>query len=410
MYDLFIKALILGLRIKSASNEKAKKLWQGQQGLVERIEREFTGETQACIWFHCASLGEFEQGRHLIETIKANYPSEKIVLTFFSPSGYEVRKNYPQADNVYYLPFDTKQNAERFIKAINPKLAVFVKYEFWYHYLHALHKKGVQTILISALFQPRHPFFKWYGGLHRKMLHFFDHLFVQDAASAALLKTIGISKLTIAGDTRLDRVLAIAAEQKAIENAALFKGDQKLLVAGSTWAEDERLLHAALPLLPKNIKMLLAPHEIHEAHLKEIENLFSSDVGRLSAPEKLKESRVAIADSMGQLAYMYRYADYVWVGGGFNKTGIHNALEPAVYEKPLFWGPIYDRYQEAKDLIREGAAMSLPTAESLAKQIVQLEKDPMAYKRMQDAAQSYVQQHRGATLLIMEYLTLENVF
>lgn len=410
LYNLSIQLYAAAAAVMALLQHKARLFVQGRKGLLSRIQQDMRSEQRKRIWMHCASLGEFEQGRPLLEQLKASYPDYCIVLTFFSPSGYEVRKNYKGADYIYYLPLDTPGNARKFVTAVAPQLAVFVKYEFWYHYLRQLHSHKIHTIIISTIFQQRHAFFKWYGQLHRKMLGYFNHLFVQTALSVQLLETIGIQHCTLVGDTRLDRALAIAAEQKDIDGIATFKGNNQLIVAGSTWAADEQLLAATLSMLPAGVKLLIAPHEIDEVHIRQIQDLFGRQSCLYDQPEHFAESRVLIVNRIGLLAYLYRYADYVWIGGGFNKTGIHNSIEAAVYGKALCWGPNYDRYQEALDLIDCQAAHSFTHAEGLAAQLNEWQGNPQKYTFASQASLAYVLKHKGATLRIMQYLAKQNIF
>ncbi|MNU30150.1 3-deoxy-D-manno-octulosonic acid transferase [compost metagenome] len=410
LYNLSIQLYAAAAAAMALLQHKARLFVHGRKGLLSRIHNDMHSDQRKRIWMHCASLGEFEQGRPLLEQLKTSYPDYCIVLTFFSPSGYEVRKNYKGADYIYYLPLDTPGNARKFVTAVAPQLAVFVKYEFWYHYLRQLHSHKIHTIIISTIFQQRHAFFKWYGQLHRKMLGYFNHLFVQTALSVQLLETIGIQHCTLVGDTRLDRALAIAAEQKDIDGIATFKGNDLLIVAGSTWAADEQLLAATLSMLPAGVKLLIAPHEIDEVHIRQIQDLFGPQSCLYDQPERFAESRVLIVNRIGLLAYLYNYADYVWIGGGFNKTGIHNSIEAAVYGKALCWGPNYDRYQEALDLIDCQAAHSFTNAEGLAAQLNEWQGTPQKYTFASQASLAYVLKHKGATLRIMQYLATQNIF
>ncbi|WP_222167019.1 3-deoxy-D-manno-octulosonic acid transferase [Edaphocola aurantiacus] len=410
LYNLSIQLYAAAAAVMALFQNKARLFVQGRKGLLSRIQKDMQAEQRKRIWMHCASLGEFEQGRPLLEQLRASYPNYCLVLTFFSPSGYEVRKNYNGADYIYYLPLDTPGNARKFVKAVAPQLAVFVKYEFWYHYLRQLHNQKIHTIIISTIFQQRHAFFKWYGQLHRKMLGYFDHLFVQTELSVQLLDTIGVHDCTLVGDTRLDRAMAIAAEQKDIEGIATFKGNDQLIVAGSTWAADEQLLAKTLGTLPEGTKLVMAPHEIDEVHIRQIQDLFGSQSCLYDQPERFASSRVLIVNRIGLLAYLYRYADYVWIGGGFNKTGIHNSIEAAVYGKALCWGPNYDRYQEALDLIDCQAAQSCTDAEELAAQLREWQDNTQKYTFASQASLTYVLKHKGATLRIMQYLATQNIF
>ncbi len=354
------------------------------------------------IWIHCASLGEFEQGRPVMEALRRQYPSFSLVLTFFSPSGYEVRKNDESADHIFYLPLDSRRHAKRFLNLVQPHCALFVKYEFWYHYLATLHRMGIPTILFSAIFQPRQPFFKWYGGLYRKMLLFYQQLFVQDEASVALLERLQVRNVQIAGDTRFDRAARVLEQNKHFPAVEAFGRDSRLIVAGSAWHEDAALLAQALDGLPPVYKLLIAPHNTSEGDIQKIKELFpGKHCLWTDAPELLAQSRVAIVHTVGQLAYLYRYAYAVWVGGGFTRSGIHNAIEPAVFGKPLFWGPTYERYREATELIAAGAARSLDSAKALQ----QVLGDEKALLQMGSRAVEYVHGQLGATRKVMNYLS-----
>lgn len=412
LYNISIR-IYLGLAGLAASfNPKIKLFINGRKGLLDRIAADFRDEAQQPVWFHCASLGEFEQGRPLMEALKAADPAIKILLTFFSPSGYEVRKNYSGADYIYYLPFDTAANARRFISITRPKLAIFVKYEFWYHYLHTLKQNGIPGIVVSAIFQERQAFFKWYGTLQRKMLGMLHYLFVQNQASIDLLQQIGIRNTAIAGDTRIDRALAIERTEKEYPLLQEFKAAHQLIIAGSTWKADETLLYETLVQLnDPGIKLLIAPHEIHKEHIGQIQELFREFQPALWSDNAIDPgSRVLILDNMGYLAYLYRYADYIWIGGGFNKTGIHNSIEAAVYGKVMAWGPIYDRYQEALDLIENGAAYSFAAAQAFADQIRKWLLLPEAREKAGQQARQYIEQHKGATEKIVNYLKQQNIF
>jgi len=412
LYNIFIR-IYQGLAGLAAQfNPKIKLFVSGRKQLLEQIAADFSQEERQPVWFHCASLGEFEQGRPLMEALKAACPETRILLTFFSPSGYEVRKNYSGADYIYYLPMDTKKNAQQFIAITRPKLAIFVKYEFWYHYLNTLKQNGIPSIVVSAIFQERQAFFKWHGALQRRMLQMLHYLFVQNQSSIELLKRIGILNAAIAGDTRIDRALTIAHTEKSYPIVQEFKGKHKLIVAGSTWKEDETLLHDALVQLNNPaIKLLIAPHEVHKDHIAQIQELFQAFQPALWSAQQINaDNRVLIVDNIGHLAYLYRYADYTWIGGGFNKTGIHNSIEAAVYGKALTWGPVYDRYQEAIDLINNGAAYSFSDARTFANQISEWENTSEGHKKAGRAARQYIELNKGATDKILSYLKQQNIF
>lgn len=337
-----------------------------------------------------------------MEAIKTQYPPCSIVLTFFSPSGYKVKKDFDGADHIFYLPLDSKRHAQKFISIVQPQFALFVKYEFWYHYLHTLHQRQIPAILFSAIFQPRHPFFKWYGGLYRKMLGFYQQIFVQDIASLALLKQIDVRHVQIAGDTRFDRAAKILEQNRSFPSVAFFKGTSKLIVAGSTWREDATLLQQTLQQFPGDYKLLIAPHETDDATVNHIQSLFPGENCLWDANEDtLQRSRVCIVNTIGQLAYLYKYADAVWIGGGFTRSGIHNIIEPAVFGKPVFFGTAYSRYHEAVEMIRLQAAMSCADAEKFASAI----GDSHLLKTMGDKASDYVHSQLGATQKIMHYLS-----
>jgi 3-deoxy-D-manno-octulosonic-acid transferase len=398
-YNLGLLLYSLVLRIVAPFNPKARKFIDGRKGIFEKIKTALTAEKRERIWIHCASLGEFEQGRPLMELIRAQHPETCIILTFFSPSGYEAQEDYPYGDYIFYLPLDSAAHARRFIQILQPACALFVKYEFWYHYLATLSELQVPVILFSAIFQQRHPFFKWYGKLHRRMLGFYTRIFVQDQASLLLLQQIGITSVAVAGDTRFDRVAKILEQPKTYQQVAAFKGEGKLLIAGSTWADDEILLQQALQQLPADYKLLIAPHETDQAHITAILALFGSDAGLWETAAQ-EQKRIAVVNSIGHLSYLYRYADVVWIGGGFTKSGIHNIIEPAVYGLPVLFGPNYSRYREAADMIAQGAARSVAHAAGL----VQCFKDEEALLSLGNHARTYVEDQSGATHKIMAYL------
>lgn len=337
-----------------------------------------------------------------MEALRQQYSSLSLVLTFFSPSGYEAKKNDGCADHIFYLPLDSKRHARLFLDIVQPRCALFVKYEFWYHYLKTLHKRNIPTILFSAIFQPRHPFFKWYGGLYREMLTLYQQLFVQDEASMRLLERLNIRNVQIAGDTRFDRAARVLDQNKHFPSIETFAKNSKLIIAGSTWHEDAALLAHVLRELPKHYKLLIAPHNTSESDINKVKELFpAKHCLWTDSEERLAESRVAIVHTVGQLSYLYRYASVVWVGGGFTRSGIHNAIEPAVFGKPLFWGPVYARYREATELIAAGAAVSLSQPEALLKAL----SDENALLQMGNRAANYVQSQLGATEKIMRYIS-----
>ncbi|HEY1030966.1 MAG TPA: glycosyltransferase N-terminal domain-containing protein [Flavipsychrobacter sp.] len=403
LYNIFLVLYALGIRVTSLFNEKARKWLRGRKGIFRQLADAMQGKDEQRIWVHCASLGEFEQGRPVIEAIKAQYPGYKIVLTFFSPSGYEIRKDYDGADYVFYLPMDGAGNAKRFIKLVNPSLAIFVKYEFWYHYLNQLKKQDVPTVLISAAFRSSQPFFKGYGGLFRKILKSFAYIFVQDENSKQLLADIGITtNVVISGDTRYDRVVQIAENARRYDLIERFKGDSKLLIAGSTWPDDEMVLREALHILPDDWKMIIAPHEIDDKHIQQLDEMFQDTNTIYSQlPTTHTGHRVLIIDNIGMLSSLYRYGDIAFVGGGFQKGGIHNVLEPAVFGLPVFFGPQYDKFVEAKALVSRLYAFPISKKEHFNSLLRKLMEDDKRRLSMHKTIQAYIAGQAGATAKIM---------
>lgn len=351
---------------------------------------------------HCASLGEFEQGRPVAEALKATFPACKIVISFFSPSGYEVARKSPVADFYTYLPFDSAGNAEKFIATLKPKVVIFVKYEFWHFYLKTLRQHNIPTLLISALFRPNQPFFKPWGSFYRNMLRCFTHIFVQNSASEALLKkVIPGHQCSISGDTRFDRVCNIAEHWQEVPFISAFCENAPALIAGSTWHEDEVLLEEWLQQAPKAWKLIIAPHEVNSGHLQQLAKLFPSAIfySTLSPGQDLRKNRVLIIDCIGLLSRLYKYATLAYVGGGFTKDGIHNILEAAVYGKPVFSGPQYNKYLEAIELKAEGAYFPVHNAAALSSTLAQINIAAAG-----KAAAEYVKNKSGATAKILAWI------
>ncbi len=358
------------------------------------------------VWIHVASLGEFEQGRPLIEKIKSEHPAQKIVLSFFSPSGYEIRKDYALADQVIYLPMDSRRNAKDLLDIINPSLAIFVKYEFWYHYLYQLKKRNIPTLLVSAAFRKEQPFFQWYGGLFRKMLGCYTALFVQDEEAKRLLASIGIHQhVFVSGDTRYDRVAHIAASVKQVPVVEQFKGNDQLLIAGSSWPEDEKVLRACLDELPAGWKLVIAPHEIDKAHTRKIQHLFGDTSILYSeyAPA-VTGKKVLIIDNIGLLSSLYAYGEIAFIGGGFNKGGIHNILEPAVFGLPVVFGPVYRKFVEANKMVSLKMAFPVEDAGQAKSVILQLIADETARQELQSSIRKFMQESMGASQRITAYI------
>jgi len=410
LYDFAIFGYTALIRIATLFNLKAKQWVAGRRNLFERLDEATaawkTGGHRFTVWIHCASLGEFEQGRPLIESLKRQNPQVRIVLTFFSPSGYEIRKNYPQADFIGYLPADTRRNAAHFLDLVQPDLAVFVKYEFWIHHLQALQKRQVQTLLISALFRKEQVFFKWYGGLFRKALGAFSHIFTQNEPAAALLRQLGLKAVTVAGDTRVDRVMQLAESAPSYPIVEAFCGAFKLLIAGSTWPEDEALLLPfLLESLPSGWKAVIAPHQADAAHVQPILRMLSDAAIPYSqaTAENVAMARFLIIDNVGMLSSLYPYGAVAYIGGGFG-AGIHNTLEPIAFGLPVIFGPKYEKFEEARYLVENGGGFSIQNQAMLLAAFSQLEA-PEFYKKSAETAKNYLLNNQGATGQIVEYVT-----
>lgn len=395
----------MGVRIASLFNKKARLFVQGRHMILNHIRYSLVDEKRDRIWMHCASLGEFEQGRPVFEKLKEQYPTHAFVLTFFSPSGYEVRKNYLGANYVFYLPIDSNYNAWHFVESVQPKLALFVKYDLWYFFLMRLKGAGVPVLLVSAIFRPGQPFFKWYGDLHKRMLEAFTHIFVQDEDSLNLLAKIDINDVSIGGDTRFDRVQAVASSSKGIGKMDRFCSDHKIIVAGSTWKDDEELLKKVHDSIEPDWKLVIAPHEVDTKHIISILELFKGEAVLWSEFEKeYYDQKIVVVDSIGLLARLYKYADVAYVGGGFNTSGIHNVLEAAVYGKPVFHGSEYGKSREAKELIKSGAAFSVKDHTTMTRKIIEWQEDRIGYNAACVSAKKYVANNVGATAAVINYV------
>lgn len=407
LYKLAIGAYALGIRVAALFKPKARLFIDGRIGLLDKIKSQLSKEQKTRIWVHCASLGEFEQGRPVIEALKEKYPQYAIVLTFFSPSGYEVRKDYNGADHIFYLPVDNHHNAEAFLDIVKPQLCLFIKYELWYFYLSGIAKRNIPSLLVSAIFNNNQGFFKWYGGLQRKMLDSFTHLFVQDQNSIDLLSGIGITTATVSGDTRFDRVVKAAQQTVELPIAKEFCAQHKVLIAGSSWGDDERLLYNTLSILPADWRIILVPHEVHSAHIAEIEKLYGKEVIKWSTWEQGNDKKVLLVDKVGFLLQLYRYGTVAFIGGGYGKAGVHNVLEAAVYGLPCFYGPVFHQFIEAIELVSEGGAQVINKPEELAAALKSFESDAV-YNKVSSTAKHYVLSKQGATDKVMarigEYL------
>jgi 3-deoxy-D-manno-octulosonic-acid transferase len=408
LYNIFLFFLQLGIRIAALFNEKANKWVAGRKHIFSSLARQIKKD-EKIIWMHCASLGEFEQGRPVLEKIRLKYPGYKFLLTFFSPSGYEVRKNYQHADYIFYLPLDSHTNANRFLDIVNPSLVIYVKYEFWYHYTSAIKKRNIPFLLVSAVFRKKQPFFQWYGSLYRKMLTHFTHLFVQDGESQKLLNEINqIKNVSVCGDTRFDRVIEIAESFEPIPFIEKLYKNCRIIVAGSTWPDDEKMLSFLLNKInDPATRLIIAPHEINKEHLRRLKEIFPTALfySQLTPDSELMTLKSPlIIDSVGLLSRLYYYAHITYVGGGFTKDGIHNTLEAAVYGKPVIFGPNYKKYREAIELIVAQGAISYTSAEQLQEIIINLLNAEENYLQTCNAAKNYVQVNKGATEKIISYI------
>ncbi len=408
LYNLGISLYTTAMRISSLWHPKARRWLQGRKGLLHQVENELDPTIQK-IWIHCPSLGEFEQGRPLLEALRKSYPDYPIVLSFFSPSGYEVQKNYPKASAVYYLPVDSKENAQRWIKAVNPKLAIFVKYDFWLHYLQELRKHQSITLLVSGIFRKNQHFFGRFPQLGLKMLRGFDHLFVQNERSLLLLREIGFENTTVSGDTRFDRVIVLAQDAKPVEEAETFSGGHFTIVAGSTWLADEAILY---PLINQDDdkRWILAPHEINSNHLENIESRIIFPVIRFSkaSGNDLKDSKVLLIDNVGLLSRIYQYAHVAYIGGGFGKS-IHNILEAATWGIPVVFGPQHEKFDEAQALIELGGAFEVRNSIEVETLIDTWQKHPHQLEEFQKITRNFVTKKAGATKMISAWIDSNNI-
>ena len=407
MYNIVIYIYLIGVAIASCFNKKVKKMWAGERQAI-KVLREKVDPNARYIWFHAASLGEFEQGRPLMEYLRKTHPEYKILLTFFSPSGYEVRKNYEGADIICYLPLDTIRNARRFLRAIKPVMAFFIKYEFWYNYLHILQHRGIPTYSVSSIFRPDQIFFQWYGKGYGRVLKCFTHFFVQNIESKNLLAKLDIHDVEVVGDTRFDRVLQIKEASKQLPIVEKFtENTSKVFIAGSSWLPDEEVFLKYFNL-HKDWKLIVAPHVIGEDHLAQIfELLKGRRVVRYTeaTEENVKDAEVLIIDCFGLLSSIYHYGTISYVGGGFG-VGIHNVLEAAVWDIPVIFGPNNKRVQEAQGLIMAGGGFEINDYQSFRDLMLRFETDEMFLQTSKKHAGEFVKGRAGATEKIMGSLPL----
>ncbi len=404
LYTIGIWFYGLGIRVAALFNEKARLWVRGRKGLFAELERTFAGKSNP-VWIHCASLGEYEQAKPLVEKIKQEKPETQILVTFFSPSGYTQAVKKPLADYNFYLPLDLPNNAKKFLDMVQPIAAVFVKYEFWYNFMLQLHRNSIPFYYISAIFREKQHFFKPSGSWFAKQLQQATHFFVQTEKSKQLLETIGIKQVTVCGDTRFDRVKTIAEQVQPFDFMEAFRQDRKVIVAGSTWGPDEQLLAQLLQHFP-DYKLVVAPHEINRT--PEVKQTFAAYKTALySSKEKndLANCQVLIIDTIGILSRLYQYSTVSYIGGAF-KTGLHNILEAAVYGKPIFFGPKYDHFNEAVNLVAQKGAFSVNSTEEMKDIMTKFKQNPEYYAQTCDICQQYVAQNSGAVDII--YKQIEN--
>ncbi|MCX6278030.1 MAG: 3-deoxy-D-manno-octulosonic acid transferase [Bacteroidetes bacterium] len=408
VYSTFIYGYGCFLRFAALFNSKARQWVDGRRKLFGRLEtalREIDRKQNHIIWFHVSSLGEFEQGRPVIEAFRKRFPEKKILLTFFSPSGFEVRKNYDQADFVFYLPLDTPGNARKFIKIVQPEMVFFVKYDFWFNYMKTIHDQHIPLYFISALFRKNQHFFSWYGAWSRRRLCYVNHFFVQNVESESLLRSIGINEVTATGDTRFDRVFAIAAQSKPIPLIEKFCAGKQVFIAGSSWEPDEKVFVPLTRLRELNLKYIIAPHDTSPGRIREIrdrinqQSLCFSDLN----DENANLADILIIDSVGILSQLYRYATIAFIGGGF-AGGIHNIQEPVTFGVPVFFGPNYNKFREARDLVSLGGAFCVTSSGDLIKKVSEIIGNYQEYNRISAICRNYVEENRGATEKIVKYI------
>lgn len=407
MYTIGICLYMLAVKLAALfGHKKAERLIEGHREIFSSLEKGIK-EGNNYVWFHASSLGEFEQGRPLIEKFRATHPEYRVVLTFFSPSGYRSARNYQQADVVCYLPFDTPANVRRFLDIVNPKMVFFVKYEFWLNYLSALKKRNIPTYIVSSIFRKEQVFFRWWGGFYRKALHCFTHLFVQNESSKELLASIGVKNVTVVGDTRFDRVAKIAEQAHLLPLVASFVEDgKKIFIAGSSWGPDEDVY---IPYFNRTSgwKLIIASHEVNEERIKQIEEQVRGLCVRYTQAtiEEVRSAKCLIIDCFGLLSSIYRYGTVAYVGGGFG-VGIHNVLEAAVYGIPVFFGPNNYKFQEAQQLKACGGGIEISSRAEFEEKIAAMDKDSSVIENAGDAAGKYVSQNAGASARIFEVLGL----
>lgn len=404
-FAIFLAGWILN--VLAVFNQKLALFVSGRKQTFSRLEATIN-KSDHVIWVHCASLGEFEQGRPIIEQLRKSKPSSKIVVSFFSPSGYEVRKNYKEADLVIYLPLDSIQNAKKFLQLLHPDMAIFVKYEIWPNLLHQLKKNSIPTILISGIFRENQVFFKAYGGWMKRSLESFSHFFLQNKSSQELLKSIGFNNTTVSGDTRFESVHSLLGQENKLDFLESFVSGNLILVAGSTWPIDHTyLINFLNKEHPSNFRCIIAPHNINHNEIDTFRLKIHLKTALYSEGKIPDDAKIFIVDTIGLLTKVYSYADMAYVGGGFDKEGVHNVLEPAVFDVPLVIGPIYDKFEEAKELVKLGGCLVAQNEIELDQHLDTLVKSPEDRSNKGKIAGSFVKKNLGATQIIMSYIEKE---
>ncbi|MDP1621024.1 MAG: glycosyltransferase N-terminal domain-containing protein [Bacteroidales bacterium] len=408
IYTFLVRCYGLFIGIAAKFDSKAGQWVDGRRGLFAKLVsalKQVDRNRSPIIWFHVSSLGEFEQGRPIIEAFRNRWPEKKILLTFFSPSGYEIRKTYDQADFIFYLPLDTLANARKFIDIVQPEMVFFVKYDFWFNFLHAIHERKIPLFFISALFRKNQYFFKWYGGWSRSHLYHVNHFFTQDRESVALLRSAGVSEVTMTGDTRFDRVASIASKPVPMPLIEKFCAGKQVFIMGSSWEPDETVVFPLTRHKELNLKFIIAPHDTSPGRIRFIREHLDQPVVLFSElnNENAGMADALIVDSVGILSQLFRYATIAFIGGGFG-SGIHNIQEPITFGVPVFFGPRYHKFREAGDLIALGGAFSITTTDELLKKVQEITQDQKEHSRLSGICTQYVAEHRGATKKIMRYL------
>ncbi|UUF16268.1 MULTISPECIES: 3-deoxy-D-manno-octulosonic acid transferase [Flavobacterium] len=406
LYNLAVSLAAFFLKIVALFSPKIKLFVEGRKNVFSILEEKIKPEDKT-IWFHSASLGEYEQGLPVIEKIKEKYPTHKIIVTFFSPSGYEVRKNNTVANVTIYLPLDTKSNAKRFLKLVHPEFAFFIKYEFWLNYLKELEKSKTPTYLISVIFRDSQMFFKWYGGFYRKALKAFTYFFVQNESSKQKIEAVGFKNVIVSGDTRFDRVAAILERDNTLDYIENFKNSQQTIVIGSSWPKDEVLIAEYINQAPENVKFIIAPHNIKADQISNLKSQITKSTVLFSEKDNkdLSNYNVFIIDTIGILTKIYSYGTIAYVGGGFGNPGIHNILEPATFGIPIVIGPNYSNFAEAVSLVEFGGCMPISNVSELKEILDRLLTDQTFLKEKSQICESFIQNNKGATNAIMRVVS-----